>query len=493
MKSVMKSFLMIISLFSGMFISAQDATTLNTAVDNLGYWKAAAERGLTRPNPLVSVPQAKFVGSQIKAVSVLMEDSPDVPVITGSTSQSENSVFANPNDNLNPLNSNNSTNQPSGGITLYGADYLYSFDAGESWEGSMQGAGGSNQGDPTTAIGLNGRYYVNFINNGMGQSIAYSDNQGTSWTSVLITNGGGNTLDKNHMWIDNSTASPYEGSLYVAYTPFGGGNDSEIELKHSSDDGATWSNGIKISGGANAGYLCQGVNLKTGPNGEVYAAFCIYDNWPSDEDAIGFSRSFDGGVTWESFRCIDNIRGIRSSGVGKNMRVNAFPVMTCDISNGPNRGNIYVTWTNIGVPGINSGNDIDVYMIRSEDNGDTWSDPIRVNQDPSGAGKKHYSGWITCDPGTGALSMVFYDDRNVGASQVQTFCANSFDGGDTWEDFQVSDVTFTPSPIPGLASQYFGDYLGITAQDGKDRYCLNILFPLRDQHHGGTYKPECFS
>jgi hypothetical protein len=482
MKSSTPIFLLFIALFCSATIFAQKTiqpTKLNTAIDNLGYWKAAADAGLTAPNPMRSAPPAIFTGSEIRAVSVITDDSPDVVLITGSTSQSENSIFVNPSDPDNPLNSNNSTNQPSGGITLYGADYLYSFDAGESWEGSMQGAGGSNQGDPTTAIGLNGRYYINFINNGMGQGLAYSDDQGSSWTSVTVANGGGNTLDKNHMWIDNCTQSPYEGNLYVAYTPFGGGNDSEIELKYSTNDGQTWSNGIKISGGANAGYLCQGVNIQTGPGGEVYAAFCIYDNWPSDEDAIGFARSFDGGLTWESFRCIDNIRGIRSTGTGKNMRVNAFPVMACDISSGPNHGNIYVTWTNVGVPGINSGNDVDVYMIRSEDNGDTWSDPIRVNQDPSGMGKKHYSGWITCDAVSGTLSMVFYDDRNVSSSQVEVFCANSSDAGDTWEDFKVSDVAFTPSPIPGLASQYFGDYLGITARGGK-------VYPVWTDNRTGT-------
>lgn len=483
----MKTFKILFTLLTISFLStallAQQPLQfdkLNTAVDNMGYWKAAAEHGLTAPNPQRSVPPAIFTGSEIRAVSVLTDDSPDVVLITGSTSQSENSIFVNPNDENNPLNSNNSTNQPGGGITLYGADYLYSFDAGESWQGSIQGAAVSNSGDPTTAISNSGRYFVGYINNSSGMGVSYSDNQGSTWTARTCANSpGGSGLDKNHMWIDNSSTSPYEGNLYNTWTAFGGSNNNDIEISRSTDGGDTWSGVINISQACGVGHHAQGVNVQTGPNGEVYVVFCIYDNWPSDEDAIGFARSFDGGATYQSFRIIDNIKGIRSSGVGKNMRVNAFPVMAVDISTGGNRGNIYVTWTNIGYPGTNGGNDADVYMIRSEDNGDTWSDPIRVNQDPSGQGKKHYSGWITCDPATGSLSMVWYDDRNVSSSQVETFCGNSYDAGDTWEDFKVSDVAFTPSPIPGLASQYFGDYLGISARNGK-------VYPVWTDNRTGT-------
>ncbi|MCD4698800.1 MAG: T9SS type A sorting domain-containing protein, partial [Bacteroidales bacterium] len=112
--------------------------------------------------------------------------------------------------------------------------------------------------------------------------------------------------------------------------------------------------------------------------------------------------------------------------------------------------------------------------------GATWSTPVKVNQDPSGAGKEHYFPWITCDPSSGILSAVFYDDRNVSSTQCEVFCANSFDAGDTWEDFKVSDVFFTPSPIPGLAGGYMGDYLGIIARD-------SYVYPCWTDNRGGLY------
>ncbi len=456
---------------------------INTRVDNVNYWVEKAQQGIVPFNPDNKPAPARYTGSKIKSRSVLIEDSPDVPVTDINSTQSENSVFVDPNNPEVVLNSNNSTENPVG--NLYGANDLYSFSSGETWEGEVQGAGGENRGDPTTAIGHNGKWYVNYINNPGGMGISHSNDQGATWTTSTVAPNPGDLADKNHMWIDNSPLSPYNGQLYVAWTEFGGTNNNEIAVATSADNGITWTPKTAISTAVSAGSHNQGVNLSVGPNGEVYAVWAIYDSWPSDESAIGMSRSLDGGATWEpAVRIIENIRGIRTSGIGKDMRVNSFPTATVDISNGQNSGNIYVTWANIGTPFINTGSDCDVYLISSTNKGLSWSDPLKINQDEGGSGKKHYFPWISSDPSNGALSIVFYDDRNVSSSELEVFCASSSDGGITWEDFKVSDVAFTPMPIPGLAGSYFGDYLGITAQDGW-------VYPVWTDNRSGTTMTYC--
>jgi hypothetical protein len=441
---------------------------VDTRIDNQGYWRQAAKKGLVDYNPDIEVQSAIFTGSNIKAYSVITIDSPDVPVTEIGSTQSENSVFVNPLDETNLLNSNNSTN--SNVDTAYGANALYSFTSGEIWEGDIEGAGTDNGGDPAATIGLNGRWYVNFINNSGGMGVSYSDDQGSTWTVKQAAPNPGIITDKNHMWIDNSSSSPYEGNLYVAWTNAGGLYDAEIGFSYSTDNGNTWTVNSDISSDVNAGSHNQGVNLSTGPNGEIYAVWAIYDSWPSggsDESAIGMATSLDGGVSWEpAQRIITNIRGIRASGTSKNMRVNSFPVATVDNSNGADNGAIYITWANIGTPGINTGNDIDIYVIKSSDKGGTWSNPLKVNSDEAGLGKQHFFSWITCDPTNGILSMIYYDDRNVDTAQCEVYCANSVDGGSSWEEFKVSDVSFTPAPIPGLVDKYMGDYLGIHAKNG---------------------------
>jgi hypothetical protein len=440
---------------------------VDTRIWNLGYWMEMAEQGRASVNPVVPVEDAVFKSSRLDHPGVRYDDSPDVAVTTDpNTTQSENSVFVNPLDTDAVLNSNNSTDWPCSQV--YGAPGFISTDVGQTWSGDILGCVPESYCDPASAVGLNGWYYVGFVDDYYGQGIGYSTDGGASWTYSQVC-GGGYLLDKNHLWIDNGVTSPYEGNLYSAWTNFqGGANDDEIELARSTDGGLNWDTPVNISAAVGAGSHCQGVNIKTGPNGEVYAVFAIYDDWPQDEPALGFAKSTDGGGHFApATRIIEDIRGIRETWTSKNMRVNSFPVMAVDISDGPHSANIYVVWANIGVPGINVGPEIDVYMIRSEDGGSSWSSPIRVNQDPSGMGSEHYFPWITCDPVTGTLCVVFYDDRNVPSTDCEVFVAVSDDAGDTWEDFRVSDVSFTPVPVPGLAYGYFGDYIGISARGGK--------------------------
>ena len=420
-----------IGIFFGMLIMLAFAGRIyaqnekvDTRVDNMSYWMKMAEKGLVPYTPNIPIPPAVYKGSQIKMSNgKTLTDSPDVPVTNlTNVTESENSVFIDPDNNQYILNSNNSTSWSGGTVgTLYGADYLESANGGTTWGGSVNGAGGANSGDPTTAIDHDGRQYVNFIDNPGGQGIAYSDDA-ENWITKTIAPNPGSLADKNHMWIDNSMTSPYVGYLYTAWTDFGGTDDTEIKISRSTDRANTWSTGVNLSSAVNAGSHNQGVNIQTGPNGEVYVVWTIYDSWPSDETALGFTKSTNGGSSYSTAsRIISNLKGIRTTGVLKNHRVNSFPSMAVDVSNGPNRGNIYIVWTNIGVPGTNTGTNKSVYLIRSTNGGTTWSTPIRVNQGTFADGKESYFPWISCDPETGTLSVIFYDDRNTASTACEAW------------------------------------------------------------------------
>jgi hypothetical protein len=222
----------IISLFSFMFlllvstasfsqtarmmlkVTAAGKGKINPMVDNIGYWNRMVKLGFVIPEPAKEVSVSRFAG-------ILPQNSPDIPV-TGETdvTQSENSVFIDPSDEHVLLNSNNSSSWISGyAENPYGADAVYSLDEGQTWQGSTNGVNGTNSGDPSAAIGLNGWWYVGRITADYGQAVSYSKNQGKTWTRVKVGQGptsGFGLLDKNHLWIDNSQTSPFKGHLYDA-------------------------------------------------------------------------------------------------------------------------------------------------------------------------------------------------------------------------------------------------------------------------------------
>ncbi|MBL7748914.1 MAG: exo-alpha-sialidase, partial [Chitinophagaceae bacterium] len=402
----------------------------NPAIDNVNYWKIMAKRGLA-PDFRTTGPltPAEFKSTQIEASAASFVNSPDVAITTGN-SQSENSVFVNPNNIAVALNSNNSL--VSG---IYRASAYSTNNTGATWSG-VNSVEPNSFADPAVVIDNNNNWYINYITQGYKQSVAKSSNNGATWSVTQSADPGAGLLaDKNHFMVDNSITSPYQGNLYNAWTLFygGGAANQKVHINRSTDGGATWSANTNLSG-ALGSYLDQGVNIQTGPAGEVYVAWTVYPGpGLTDEKAIGFSKSTDGGATYSApVKIIDNIRGHRVTGCGKSMRSNSFPSMAVDNSFGPNRGTIYVVWANVGVPGINTGTDIDIYMIKSSNGGTTWSTPVRVNSGPVGAGKKHYFGWITCDPKTGTLNVIFYDDRNVSSTQVEAWVATSCNGGANW-------------------------------------------------------------
>ncbi len=445
---------------------------IDTRIDNMGYWGRLAELGLVPVAPETPFNVTTYTGNEIYSPYVMTRESTDVPTTTVNSTQSENSIVVDPMNNDKIMNSNNSTQNPVG--SLYGANFLYSTDGGTLWGGTINGAGGTNQGDPTTGIDRNGRYLIGFINSigAGGQSVSWSTNQGTTWTPVVSGVAGSQMLDKNHMWIDVSATSPYVNNAYNAWTNFGL-SGSPIEISRTTNGGLNWSTQLNINSAFTAGSHNQGVNICTGPAGQVYVFWAVYESWPSVEGTYAFAKSTNGGTTYApAVKFLTGCRGIRSTGaLFHNMRTNSFPSSCCDISGGAYNGTIYMIWPNNGVPGVNTGSDIDVYLVKSTNEGANWSTPTRVTNDALGNGKKVANPWITCDPVSGALSVVFYDDRNCSATQAETWVANSVDGGATWDNFKVSDVAFTPGAIPGLAGGYMGDYLGITARAGKVYPC----------------------
>jgi hypothetical protein len=127
-----------------------------------------------------------------------------------------------------------------------------------------------------------------------------------------------------------------------------------------------------------------------------------------------------------------------------------------------------------------AGNDPDIILYRSTDQGTSWSAGIRVNQDALNNNKTQYFPAIHVDQ-FGAVNVLFYDDRNTSSDSTGVTLARSKDGGDTWTEYPVSDHNFHPEPIGGLGQGYQGDNIDLTSND-------STLWPVWMDNVSGIYQ-----
>lgn len=235
----------------------------------------------------------------------------------------------------------------------------------------------------------------------------------------------------------------------------------------STDGGESWSAALRINevdgDCLDDDNTVEGAVPAVGPNGEIYVS------WAGPEGIV-FDRSLDQGETWlENDIFISDLPGGWAFDIPGISRCNGFPITICDLSGGENHGTIYVNWSDQRF----GEDDTDVWMTKSTDGGNTWSDAARVNDDP--AGNQQFFTWMTVDQVTGFLYFVFYDRRNYepGSNSTDVFMAISKDGGETFHNFKISEEPFIPT-----SGIFFGDYNNITAHN-------NVIRPIWTRLHNG--------
>jgi len=342
-------------------------------------------------------------------------------------------------------------------IGANGNNYYSSADGGLTWQhGTITSSYGVN-GDPVILADNSGNFYYFHLVPDLSKVVCQKKPgfeapwSNGSYTAVY------NNYDIDKEW---ATCDPVTGNLYTSWSRFNtwgssNPNDStDIFLAKSTDGGLTWGSQKLISnigGNATGGfYSVHGSYPATGPNGEVYVA------WWSPA-GIMFDRSLDEGETWLDtdinitnfpIAWITSIPGIQT-GV-------SFPMIACDRSNGLNKGTIYINWTDKTSGSTNA----NIWMAKSTDGGNTWSEPKQVNDDLSG--KHQFFNYLTMDQITGKIYVIFYDRRNYSNSNTDVYLAVSGDGGDTFSNYKISETPFIP-----FSTVFFGHYIGVAAHNDK--------------------------
>ena len=258
--------------------------------------------------------------------------------------------------------------------------------------------------------------------------------------------------------------NPKSNALYVSWTQFDKydskhkTDSSLILFSKSEDQGKTWSTPTRLSKFAgdclDDDNTVEGAVPCVGPNGEINVA------WAGPKGLV-FNQSKDGGLSWlNEERIVSAIPGGWTYTIDSIFRCNGLPITACDRSTSAYNGTIYINWSDQR----NGEDDTDIWLVKSTDNGLTWSEPKRVNNDEGKA--QQFMSWLTIDQSNGRLYCLFYDRRDFADAHTDVYLAYSDNGGESFTNIKVNEWSFLPSK-----DVFFGDYINIVAHN-------NIIRPI---------------
>lgn len=342
-----------------------------------------------------------------------------------------------------------------------------STDGGKTWTTNKLSSQFGVWGDPCIVADADGNFYYFHL----------SDPTGKNWRSKEIldrivsqtsTDGGktwssGSTIglnfdkDQDKEW---AAVDPKSGYVYVTWTQFDkyGSKDkkyqSNILFSRSTDQGKSWNTPVAINQTPgdclDDDNTTEGAVPAVGPNGEIYVAWSL-------NNKIYFDKSLDSGKTWmdTDMELTDQPAGWAIEIPGLN-RSNGFPVTACDVSSSKHKGTIYVNWAD------QRNGHTDIWMMKSKDGGKTWSKRMQINDDKGKS--EQFLTWMTVDPVTGYVYIMFYDQRNHTDGQTDVYLAYSKNGGKSFKNVKISEKPFSLNK-----EIFFGDYNNISAYNGVVR------------------------
>lgn len=362
---------------------------------------------------------------------------------------------------------------------------------------------------------------------GFSALVEWSDDGGMTWTPVTPplpedTEACAASPDRTPCPFAPDVAFGPDGTLYVLYVELQGQGNTPVRLwlATSSDGGRTLGPPVQV-----AGELTFQARLAVAPDGTVHLTWLQAENVGLNRlvgpAPVVASRSADGGQTftqpvpisdpsrprvgaatpvvdsngdlvvlYQDFtgdrRDFENLEGppatepfalvvTRSddggasfspgveleSGIVATKRFLVFLPEYPSLAAGPD-ASLYAAWH-----GSSNGDD-DVFLRRSGDGGSTWSEAVRVNDNPIGDGTHQYLPQVSVAP-DGRVDVAFYDRRHDPANAMtDLYLATSGDGGNSFTNLRVSSEPFDAFVGPVFDDTYgadLGTRLGLDSID----------------------------
>jgi hypothetical protein len=364
-----------------------------------------------------------------------------------------------------------------------------SFDGGAHWTTSIIGAG-DNLGlaccDPTLSFDEHGNLFLSYLYRGQLTSpahraehhfipVALSTDGGLHFN--LIANIGkpdpASTANTGHRglfrFIDQPTITAASGAVWVVFNAGGPMVASGAPVFGLGSMGVFQP--VEVIPGTNN---CTYGDVAIGPAGQVMQVCTQTESGQGgghlrvSEDADGLGpNGFGDTVTVTD----THVGGFDFIPAQPDRSVDAEPGLAWDRTGGVHRGRVYLVYTR---EHPNESDNMDILLRYSDDQGLTWSTPMRVNDDHTV--NSQFLPKISLDQSSGHVAMVWYDarrDAGTGGAgdtdglpndDAQFWGAFSTDGGTVSANEPISSGT-SNSHDSGNHIDY-GDYSGLSFVDG---------------------------
>ncbi len=460
-----------------------------------------------------------FIG--LMSVSVLATVGPNINLSKQTGYQGEATIAIDP---TNPNRMFASSNLSTAGMFA-----AYSTDGGTTWTSRTIAAAGNTESlpvsccDPIATFDKFGNLYLAYLTNSpISVVVALSTNGGQTFSGTTLS-GGSHILG---MFPLEKGDSDVPNKRYDKEKP---GSEAENEALNTSGDQptvatgpsdiagqesvwVTWSSGgIRAIGtratalGAVTAFSGSGVTAPTGgnfgdvevgPSGQV---LLVSQTPASGQGPSNLNVSLDPDGTgpmifqpptfvtttrkqnfWTSndlfgasiLASTTNVGGFDVIPAQPNRTIDAEADLSWDKSGGVRNGRVYLAYTE---ETVNENNDTNIMVRYSDNNGATWSAPVKVNDD-STTTRSQFFPKIEVDQTTGNVAVAFYDCRNDAAgtdgtanTEAEVYGAVSTNGGVSFHPNEKISAGSSRSPSFANGNEY-GDYNGLAFRNNKYFY-----------------------
>jgi hypothetical protein len=410
------------------------------------------------------------------AASARLQPPQNVDVSQRHLNESEEAIAVNP---TNPKNLVIVTNigHAEAGLTA-GMFEGVSFDGGVTWTTKLIGTN-DNLGDaccdPSLSFDEHGNLFMTYLYEVENQvPIALSTDGGLTFrviTNIVAPPGGTPTKASGDnrglfRFVDQPTITAARGEVWVIFNAGGPLFATGAPVTGLGQVGA-FLPGAVVPGTNN----CTYGDIAIGPAGQVMQTCTLTESGQGggklfvnvDPDGLGPATFGDRVFVTET-----HVGGFDFIPPQPDRSVDAEPGLAWDRTGGTHMGRVYLVYT---LEQKNESDNTDIYVRYSDDNGATWSDGVRVNDDVTA--NSQFLPKIALDPTSGNLAVVWYDSRldlgtggpgdtdGIPNDDAQFWGAFSADGGQTFTaNIQISAGT-SNARDSGNGIDY-GDYTGLS-------------------------------